>query len=227
MCSRFLKVSNPNERHRFTEFIDRQFNRLRNGYDRLLRGALNFLPVVLVLAIIILGSNYFLFASSKSELAPQEDQGFLIAMLTAAPDATLQQTQLYSLQLAKILTIPEIEHLFQVEGFFGLNSGFAGLVLKPWDKRNRTTRTLQPDVQNRIGRSPAQMRWFFSPRLCPARAMGFLCNLSLARPNPLPGSMKFRGFFWKRRMPVVVHVRGCRPQNRQAARPCWRWTATN
>ena len=97
--------------------------------------------------MIILGSNYFLFASSKSELAPQEDQGFLITMITAAPDATLQQTQLYTLQLAKILEpIPEIAHLFQVEGFSGLNTGFAGLVLKPWDKRNAHSKILQPDI---------------------------------------------------------------------------------
>jgi multidrug efflux pump len=89
MCSRFLKVSGPNERHRFTEFIDGQFNRIRNGYTALLRGALNSMPVVLVFAAIILGSNYFLFVNSKSELAPQDDQGFMMSMLTAAPDATL------------------------------------------------------------------------------------------------------------------------------------------
>jgi len=40
----------------------------------------------------------------------------MLAMITAAPDATIEQTKLYSLQLAKILSdIPEIEHLFQVE----------------------------------------------------------------------------------------------------------------
>ncbi|MGD0278952.1 MAG: efflux RND transporter permease subunit, partial [Smithella sp.] len=173
MCSRFLKEADPNKRQRFNEFIDRQFNRLHDGYAKILQGALNSLPVVVVLALIILGSNYFLFASSRSELAPQEDQGFLISMITAAPDATLQQTQIYSLQLSKILsTIPEIEHLFQVEGFAGLNSGFAGLVLKPWDKRNRTTKVLQPEIQNRIGEIAGASSVVFQPAPLPGTGHG-------------------------------------------------------
>jgi multidrug efflux pump len=170
MCSRYLKHTEPGERHRFTDFIDGQFNMLRAAYERMLKGALNYLSVVGVFAAIILASNYFLFVSSKSELAPQEDQGFMIAMLTAAPDASLQQTQLYAKQFAEIVTpIPEIAHLFQVEGFNGLNSGFAGLVLKPWDERTRTTKVLLPEIQNKLG------------EITGARAVAF-------QPAPLPGT---------------------------------------
>ncbi|PKN19360.1 MAG: multidrug efflux protein [Deltaproteobacteria bacterium HGW-Deltaproteobacteria-6] len=173
MCSRFLKAPVPGEHHRFTEFIDRQFNRLRSFYTRLLRGALGAMPVVMVFAAIILASNYFLFANSKSELAPQDDQGFLMGMLTAAPDATLQQTQLYSLQLYDLLKdIPEIDHLFQVEGFTGLNSGFTGVVLKPWDKRQRTIKELQPEMQNRMGRIAGGNGVIFPPPPLPGSGEG-------------------------------------------------------
>jgi len=173
MCSRFLKAPAPGEHHRFTEFIDRQFNRLRNGYAGLLRGALNALPLVLVFATLILASNYFLFAGSKSELAPQDDQGFMMGMLTAAPDATLQQTQLYSLQMANLLKdIPEIAHIFQVEGFTGLNSGFTGLVLKPWDDRTRTAKELQPEMQNRMGKIAGANAVIFQPPPLPGTGNG-------------------------------------------------------
>ena len=53
-------------------------------------------------ALCILISIYFLYITSKSELAPQEDQGIVIAMVTGAPDATLQQTQLYTKELYKM-----------------------------------------------------------------------------------------------------------------------------
>jgi len=173
MCSRFLKVAGPDEHHRFTELIDRQFNRLRNSYTVLLRGAFNALPVVIVFAALILGSNYFLFANSKSELAPQDDQGFMMGMLTTAPDATLQQTQIYSLQMADLLKdIPEIAHIFQVEGLTGLNSGFTGLVLKPWDKRTRTTKTLQPEMQNRISKIAGASVVIFEPSPLPGSGGG-------------------------------------------------------
>jgi multidrug efflux pump len=173
MCSRFLKAPAPGEHHRFTEFIDRQFHRLRNGYTGLLQGALGAMPVVLVFAALILASNYFLFVNSKSELAPQDDQGFMMGMLTAAPDATLQQTQLYSLQMADLLKdIPEIAHLFQVEGFGGLNAGFTGIVLKPWDKRIRTTKELQPEMQNRIGKIAGANAVIFQPPPLPGTGHG-------------------------------------------------------
>ena len=173
MCSRFLKVAGPDEHHRFTEFIDRQFNRLRSSYTTLLRGAFNSLPVVIVFAALILGSNYFLFVNSKSELAPQDDQGFMMGMLTAAPDATIQQTQIYSLQVADLLKdIPEIAHIFQVEGFTGLNSGFTGLVLKPWDKRTRTTKTLQPEMQNRVSNIAGASVVIFEPSPLPGSGGG-------------------------------------------------------
>ncbi len=169
MCSRLLSPPAPGERRRLGDFIDRQFARLRGGYERGLRVALDSLPVVLVFALLILSSNYFLFTGSKSELAPQEDQGFIMAMLTAAPDATLEQMQMYSRQVYQgISDIPEIDLVFQIEGFKGLNSGFAGMVIKPWDKRTRTTWELQPEVQKRLH------------AIAGAQAVAF-------QPSPLPG----------------------------------------
>ena len=173
MCSRVLRAPSPGERHRFTEFIDRRFNRLRAAYTRLLDKALNAMPVVLVFAAIILGSNYFLFTSAKSELAPQEDQGFFMGMLTAAPDATLQQTQLYNNQMFDLIKgIPEINMIFQVEGFFGLNSGFTGIGLKPWDQRKRTTKTIQPEIQDKIGKIAGANGVVFPPPPLPGAGGG-------------------------------------------------------
>ncbi|MEJ2695416.1 MAG: efflux RND transporter permease subunit [Candidatus Sulfobium sp.] len=152
MCSRFLKSYGGSEKRRFGDFVDRQFGRLRSAYGKVLHGALNYLPVTGLFALIILVSIYFLYANSKKELAPDEDQGIIITLLTAAPDATLQQTQLYSKQVYKIVSsYPETDHVFQLDGISGLNSGIAGMVLKPWDERNRTSMQLQPIVQRHLG----------------------------------------------------------------------------
>jgi multidrug efflux pump len=169
MCSKLLKPVDHSKRHRFIEFIDGQFKMLRSIYERMLRAALKYLPVTAVFAIIILASNYFLFVSSKSELAPQEDQGIIISLITAAPDATLQQTQLSSKELYRIMAgYPENDHVFQLDGISGLNSGIAGMVMKPWDERKRTSMMLQPLVQQNLG------------EIAGVRAVAFL------RP-PLPG----------------------------------------
>ncbi|MHB8744672.1 MAG: efflux RND transporter permease subunit [Sulfuricaulis sp.] len=167
MCSRFLKPHAEGSQHRFVNFIDKQFERLRHGYSRMLHGSLNYLPVIGVFAAIILVSIYFLYASAKSELAPQEDQGIIISLVTTAPDATLEQTQLSTRQVYNIFaSYPETDHVFQLDGITGLNTGIAGMVLKPWDARRRTTMQLQPEVQkNLAGIAGAQAVAFQRPPL--------------------------------------------------------------
>ncbi len=151
LCSRLLKPPDHGGggfEARFTAFIDRNFARLRGGYERRLHGSLNTLPVTLTFAAIVLGSIYFLFSTAKTELAPQEDQGVIITQSVAAPDSTLQQRQLYTRQVYKIFAShPENEHVFQLDV---PGQSIAGMVFKPWDQRDRTTNVLQPILQQEL-----------------------------------------------------------------------------
>jgi multidrug efflux pump len=170
MSSRLFKPLTGENRHPFVEFIDRRFTELRGSYERLLHASLNTLPVTAVFAAVVLVSIFFLYASSKSELAPQEDQGIIIALATAAPDATLEQTRLSTRQIYDVYSsFPETDHVFQFDGVLGLNSGVAGMVLKPWDERKRTAADLQPLVQRKLG------------GIAGARTVAF-------QPSPLPGA---------------------------------------
>jgi multidrug efflux pump len=104
--------------------------------------------VTLVFALIILCSIYFLYAGSKSELAPQEDQGVVITASTAAPDATLQQRQLYSKAVYKTFAKhSETDHVFQLDM---PGRSIAGMVFKPWDQRKKTTNQMQPILQQEL-----------------------------------------------------------------------------
>jgi len=152
MCSRLLKPHDAEGQHGFVRFIDTQFDRLRGWYERALHGSLNTLPVVGVFAAIILVSIYFLYSNAKSELAPQEDMGVILSFISAAPNATLDQTQLSTRQVYKTFAgYPETDHVFQLDGINGVNSGIAGMVMKPWDQRKRTTMDMQPIVQQELG----------------------------------------------------------------------------
>ncbi|MGV8949217.1 MAG: efflux RND transporter permease subunit [Candidatus Paracaedibacter sp.] len=150
MCSKFLRHTNHN---RLIHFIDMAFNKLQSVYQRILHTTLNFLPVVGVFAGLIFVSIYFLYITSKSELAPREDQGIIISLLTTAPNATLKQTGLYSKENHEIVkSFPETDHIFQIDGRGGLNTAITGMVLKPWDKRQRTADQIQPLVQGMLNR---------------------------------------------------------------------------
>ncbi|MFA6280118.1 MAG: efflux RND transporter permease subunit [Bdellovibrionales bacterium] len=148
MCSKFLKP----HRHESTvwheelvDWLEVKFEHLRQRYERVLDRSFNFLPVTVVFSVIVLGSTYFLYTTSRAELAPQEDQGVVMAFATAAPDATLEQRLLYSREAYKMFSAyPETEHAFQRD-FVG--QSFYGMVLKPWNKRSRTSNDLQPLLQ--------------------------------------------------------------------------------
>jgi len=167
LCSRLLKAPDSDRgwEAKLTHFIDRSFARLRGGYERRLHGSLNYLPVTLVFAAVVLGSIYFLFASAKTELAPTEDQGVIITQSIAAPDSTLQQRQLYSRQVYKIFAShPETEHVFQLDV---PGQSIAGMVFKPWDQRTKTTNDIQPVLQQELNKVAGVRVAAFQPPALP------------------------------------------------------------
>ena len=167
MCSRMLKPHTENDRGleaRLIRGIDRVFDSLRRGYSRWLTGSLNYLPVTAVFAVLVLGSIVFLYSATSSELAPQEDQGVIIAFATSAPNSTIDQRQIYSREIYKIgAGHPETDHVFQLDV---PGQSIAGYVLKPWDQRAMTSNQLQPIVQQQLaGIAGAQVVAFQPPPL--------------------------------------------------------------
>ncbi|VEH28183.1 multidrug efflux transporter [Legionella sainthelensi] len=151
MCSKLLKIGNGGAKGSFMAYVDSLFAKLERFYERILASTLNHLSVVVVFAIIILASNYFLFITSASELAPQEDLGVIIAQVTAPANSSLAQTKMYADEVGKIFKkYSETDHIFQVDGAQGLNTSIIGMVLKPWDQRQRTTNQLQPLIQKEL-----------------------------------------------------------------------------
>jgi multidrug efflux pump len=171
LCSRLLKAHDPQHRgweEKLTWAIDRGFERLHRSYQRRLHNSLNYLPVTIVFALVVLGSIYFLFVTAHTELAPQEDQGVILSQSISAPNATLRQRQLYSREIYEIFfSHPETEHVFQIDM---PGQSISGMALKPWDRRAKTTNALQPVVQQELS------------KIAGIRVVAF-------QPPPLPGSI--------------------------------------
>jgi multidrug efflux pump len=168
MCSRLLKpppTGRGSGQQRFTAFLDRRFEGVRRRYERMLAGTLTTLPVVLGFAVIVLGSIYFLYTGSSSELAPAEDQGVVISFGQPAPNSTLEQNLLWADEARRICTsFPETEHFFQIVAPDQL---IGGMVLTPWNQRHRSAATLNTLVQARLsaGVTGMQMQMFSPPPL--------------------------------------------------------------
>jgi multidrug efflux pump len=136
----------------FSGMINRHFENVRSFYVRTLRSTLNYRPVVFVLwAIVVLLMVPFYMLSQK-ELAPKEDESVVFAVIQAAPNATLDQTELFATQVHDVYaTFPENGSIFEV---MTPNGGFAGMVTKPWDERKKTTEQLLLEVSGKMTNIP-------------------------------------------------------------------------
>jgi multidrug efflux pump len=174
MSSRFLhshEQTRSGLERRVVTFIDQKFDALHLGYQRTLHGALNELPVIVVFAAIVFGAIYFLFTMSKTELAPSEDQGIVVALITPPPTATLRQSLIWQNQAFKIAkSFPETDHTFQIAAP-GFN--LLGIVLKPWDARDRSADDIQPLIQKQLSTiAGVQAAAFQVPPLPGPRGLG-------------------------------------------------------
>src|SRR5216683_164099 len=124
----------------FAGWINRRFESVRRGYTRTLTATLRYRPVVLTLWIIVALLTVPFYMFSQRELAPNEDQGFFFGFIQASPNATLDQTKLFTDQIYDVYkSFPESASIFQITF---PNGGFGGMVTKPWSERTKTTQQL-------------------------------------------------------------------------------------
>ncbi|MGH8113597.1 MAG: efflux RND transporter permease subunit [Rhodanobacteraceae bacterium] len=165
LCSRTLRESDHQKP--FVKRIDKVADWIRDRYRRMLHSSLDTWVVAIVFGVLILLGNVYLFKTSKSELAPQEDQGIVLAQTQGAPNATITQMELYSKQVFDIAkSLPEYTNIFQFNGMGAVNSGFAGIMLKPWGDRSRSASQIQQAIQPKLNDiAGAQMAVFQFPSL--------------------------------------------------------------
>ena len=133
-------------------WINRQFDRIRDGYRATLAGSLQHRPVVYLvwIAVVLLILPFYTF--SQRELAPAEDQSVVFGIIQASPNSTLDQTRLYAAAVQDVYRrFPEYQHTFQLTFPTG---GFGGIVTKPWSERKKKTSQIQMETAVGLGKIP-------------------------------------------------------------------------
>ncbi len=145
--------------------ISRGFTRLKDIYGRWLEVTLNTRPAVYMVWLVVSLLTLPMFTMSAKELAPKEDQGVIFGILDAAANSTLDQTRQYAAAAnAALLSVPEARFTFQVTYPSG---GFAGLVVAPWDERQRHISEILPEVQQKLYRIPGIRMFPVTPAALP------------------------------------------------------------
>jgi len=150
LCATMLKPLKKGEHHdsgtglmaRFFGWFNRKFDQGSNKYQRGVRGVLGrpgrflaiFAAMVLVMGV--------MFVRLPSSFLPNEDQGVLMALVSAPVGSTQERTMESIRKLEDHFLQNEtevVESVFSVQGFsfagMGQNAGMAFIKLKDWDER--------------------------------------------------------------------------------------------
>jgi multidrug efflux pump len=145
--------------------IARDFVKIRAFYGRLLDGTLNARPAVYLVWIVISLLAIPMFMMSAKELAPTEDQGVIFGILDAAANATLDQTSRNAAAANDaFFSVPETRFSFQITF---PSSGFGGMVVAPWDQRERSVFEILPEVQQKLQAIPGIRMFPITPPALP------------------------------------------------------------
>lgn len=182
MCALLLR-HNENPRG-LSHKLDQTFGRLKARYQSMLHGTLNTRPVVLVLALIVLCLIPVLLKFTKSELAPDEDQGIIFMMTTSPQPTNLNYLNAYTDEFIEIFrTFPEYYSSFQINGFDGVQTGIGGFLLKPWNERSRTQMQLLPELQAKVAKIAGLQVFGFNLPSLPGTGEGLPFQFVINTPN--------------------------------------------
>ena len=171
MSARILKAGSHS---RFQRIVDNTFGRVEGVYERLVAGSLKYRPVTLMIVVALVALTGFMFTKTSSELAPEEDQGFLLSLVTAPRYATADYTESYVNQiLGLVKDVPETRALFAATAFGGqTDQAFVGFAFKDWAERDRSQKELQADIQGRLSKVAGVQAFVFAPPTLPGSGGG-------------------------------------------------------
>ena len=137
LCAGILK-HNPNP-GRFEQGVHRFLDRLDRGYDRMLSKTLSRRPAILVFAICVFASLYFLFRIIPSELAPAEDKGAVMLMANGPPSANIDYVDRYATEIGRrSMELNDVAGALTLAGIPTATGGLGIIRTEVWDKREMT-----------------------------------------------------------------------------------------
>jgi multidrug efflux pump len=138
MCSKLLRhVEKPG---RFDRFMESVLTQVNAGYDRALSRSLNVRWLVVAVMLASAAGSFWLLQGTRSELAPMEDRGVVLANINGPDGATLAYTRRYAEAIEKMATEQsEFDRIFTIVGNPSVAQASVVMRGKAWEDRERTT----------------------------------------------------------------------------------------
>ena len=149
----------------FAQKVNQSFDHIKKRYARFLDVTLANRSAVFIVWIVASLLALPMFQMSTKELAPTEDQGVIFGIVDGSANSTIEQASVYAKEANRIFAeVPETKFTFQITFPSG---GFGGMVLAPWEKRDRDVFDILPEVQLQLSRIPGITMFPITPPALP------------------------------------------------------------
>ncbi|MGO9931433.1 MAG: efflux RND transporter permease subunit, partial [Steroidobacteraceae bacterium] len=150
LCAAILRPTSQEKKNFAFRWFNKGFARVTTTYFRQVGSAVRKAPRWLILFVLLAVLAGYLYTRLPTSFVPDEDQGFMLAIVNLPPGSTLQQTDRVLRALSEKLKKSEIgdniDAIFSIEGFSFVgqseNVGMAFIRLTDWDKRSQTAMQL-------------------------------------------------------------------------------------
>ena len=154
LCASILKPAHNEKKNFVFRGFNKTFEWVTHTYHGHVGGAVRHAPRWMLAFALVTVLAGFLYTRLPTSFVPDEDQGFMLAVISLPPGATLQRTDQVMTQIRDRLTHSpigkDIVAIFQPEGFSFVgnaeNVGMAFIKLTPWDERSQTAMQLIPQA---------------------------------------------------------------------------------
>ncbi|MDX9698068.1 MAG: efflux RND transporter permease subunit [Rhodocyclaceae bacterium] len=162
MCSRLLR----HERRHGVLYntIEGFLQWLTNGYRGVLNAALGLRWLVMLVFAGIAGSAVFLLGQLKSELAPVEDRGRVVAIFNGPEGATIDYMSRYARQIEEIYaSTGDVDRYLVVSGNPTVSQGISFVGFVDWAERERGAAGIAAELQPRLRDIPGVQAFAVMP----------------------------------------------------------------
>ena len=167
MSSKLLVMHEYNETNRpkgiarFQIWFNGKFDKFINWYQGVLVAALNHKKTTLIAVSIALAASCALVPTLGAELFPSQDAGQITVSITMPSNTVLEETQKVANEVEYIIEkIPEVDLVMNSVGGSssmtggGSSSASLTVVLVPMDERDRSSRDVAQDLQQKVNHFP-------------------------------------------------------------------------
>ena len=156
MCARFLRAEQGRRHGRLYRFTDWVFDRILRGYDRSLTWVLRHQALVLLITLVTISLNVYLFIVIPKGFFPQQDTGRISGGILAEQDISFEALNRKLDQYEQIvMKDPAVDNVMAFAGGGnGTNTARMFIALKPLQERKVSADQLINRLRPRLGRIP-------------------------------------------------------------------------